>query len=214
MGRVVAVCGLPFEAAIAAGPCVQVVCGPGLLDDVDSCDGIISIGCAGGLDPSLHAGDCLLPDAVQTPEGLIDTDAHWRDALRHMLPYAGAGVLAGVAAPCCSVADKERLWRLGARAVDMESHRAALAARRLGTPFVALRVVLDPAGRSVPSCALAGMNDGRAGPVLRALAAHPAQLPGLLMLTFYALAAKRTLYAARALAGNAFSFPHLHRDGY
>ncbi len=210
---VIAVCGLRFEAAIAAGPGVRVLRSLGMpeeaIGELKSCAGIISFGCAGGLDPMLRAGDCMLPEAVQTPEGAVETDAAWRAALRHMLPYASGGLLAGVSAPCSGSADKDRLRRLGARAVDMESHRAALAARRLGIPFAVLRVIADPAARSIPSCALAGLRDDELAlaPVLRALAAHPTQLPALLMLAVDALAAKRTLLAARALAGGRFSLP-------
>lgn len=211
--EVIAVCGLPFEAEIAAGPRVRVVRALGLPDEalhkLAVCAGIISFGCAGGLDPSLRPGDCLLPDAVQTPGGIVEADRQWLAALRRMLPYAHGGALAGASRPCSETADKERLWRLGARAVDMESHRAALAARELGAPFVALRAIADPAWRTVPSCVLAGLSSGEfaLAPMLRALAAHPAQLPALLMLAADALVAKRTLQAARALAGDAFSIP-------
>ncbi|GAB3463759.1 phosphorylase [Massilia terrae] len=211
--EVIAVCGLPFEAAIAAGPRVRVVRALGLPDEalrkLGVCAGIISFGCAGGLDPALRPGDCLLPDAVQTPAGIVEADRQWLAALRRMLPYAHGGALIGAARPCSEAADKVRLWRLGARAVDMESHRAALAARSLGTPFVALRAIADPAWRTVPSCVLAGLSSGEVAlaPMLRALAAHPTQLPALLMLAADALVAKRTLQAARALAGDAFSVP-------
>lgn len=219
--QVIAVCGLAFEAAIAAGPRVQVVRSVGLVDAAlagfPAGGGIISFGCAGGLDPALKPGDCLLPDAVHTPEGTIETDPHWLAALRRMLPYAGGGLITGASDPLCEKGDKDRLWRrIGARAVDMESHRAALLARKLGVPFVALRAVADPAWRRLPACAVAGLRgDGAAtlAPVLRALAAHPAQLPSLLMLAADALAARRTLHAARALAGAAFALPRRATEG-
>jgi hypothetical protein len=47
---------------------------------------------------------------------------------------------------------------------------------------------------------------------MRSLAAHPAQLPALVSLAASALAARRSLHAARALAGDAFALPR-HLDG-
>jgi hopanoid-associated phosphorylase len=215
-GDVVAVCGMDFEAAIARGCGVRVVHAAGLADALSGCRGIISFGCAGALDPSLRAGDCLLPHAVLTPHGVAAVDPGWHDALRHMLPYALDGTLAGVDEPVRSVAEKARLWQAsGARAVDMESHLAALAAQRDGLRFAALRVIVDPAGRSVPDCAVAAFRvDGELSPgaLMRSLAAHPGQLPALVSLAGCALAARRSLHAARALAGEAFALPR-HLDG-
>ena len=42
----------------------------------------------------------------------------------------------------------------GATAVDMESHIAAAYAASVGLPFAALRVINDPASRSLPALAL------------------------------------------------------------
>jgi hopanoid-associated phosphorylase len=215
-GSVIAVCGMRFEAAIAHGSNVRVVHAGGLAEALPGCRGLISFGCAGALDPALRPGDCVLPQAVLTPEGAVAVDPAWHEALRHMLPYAHGGILAGADAPVASVSDKARLWRAsGACAVDMESHLAALAARRHGLRFAALRVIVDPAGRSVPDCALAAFGaDGElsVAALMRSLAAHPAQLPALVALAGSALAARRSLHAARALAGDAFALPR-HLDG-
>jgi len=70
--------------------------------------------------------------------------------------------------------------------------------------------VLDPAQRSLPSSAIAGMRaDGTTAlmPVMRAVARHPGQLPALLRLASDALAAKRTLRAVRACVGAGFAMP-------
>jgi hopanoid-associated phosphorylase len=216
MDEVIAVCGMRAEAAIAAGPHVRVVHAAGVGAALAGCRGLISFGCAGALDPSLRAGDCLLPATVLTPQGPVSVDPAWREALRRMLPYAQDGCLAGVDAPVLSAPDKARRWHeSGARAVDMESHMVALAARRHALPFAALRVIVDPASCSVPGCAAAALGaDGtlRLPALLRALAAHPRELPALLALAGHALAARRSLHAARALAGDAFALPG-HRDG-
>lgn len=210
-GEVVAVCGMDFEAAIARGPHVRVVRAAELGLLPPTCAGLISFGCAGALDPSLHPGDCLLPDSVITPDGTAAVDPAWRESLRRLLPYAHGGLLAGVDAPVCTVEDKARLRRdTGARAIDMESHPAALAARQHGLRFAALRVIVDPSRCRVPASALAALGgDGTLSiaALLRSLGAHPADLPALVRLAVDALAARRSLHAARALAGDAFALP-------
>lgn len=218
--RVLAVCGMPFEAAIADGPGVATVCGPGpwrvaqrlhevLADPAGAgWDGIISFGCAGGLDPQLPSGSCIVAMGVLTPDGPVAADPDWAAALLACLPGARAAALAGVDAPLATRADKAQLWRTsGAIAVDMESHAAALAARRHGLPFAACRVVLDPAWRSVPSCALAGDGTGALWPVLRGLAGAPGQFASLCALAGEAWVARRELRRARARLGAALGLP-------
>jgi hypothetical protein len=92
----------------------------------------------------------------------------------------------------------------------MESHAAALAARRHGLPFAVLRVVLDPAWRTIPPCALAGVRaDGSSAllPLLGSLARHPRQLAGLCALAREAWLARRRLRRARGLLGAALALP-------
>lgn len=209
---VLVVCGMPFEAAIADGPGVTSVCGPGpwrvaqrlhgMLDGPGDWAGIISFGCAGGLDPDLACGDCVVATAVLTPDGLVATDPDWSRALLDRLPGARPGLLAGADAPLATPAAKAALWRdAGAAAVDMETHAAALAARRHGLPFAACRVVLDPAWRTVPAAALAGLDTGGIWPVLRALARAPGQIASVCVLAREAWVARRSLLRARARLG-------------
>jgi hopanoid-associated phosphorylase len=218
---VLAVCGMAFEAAIARGPGVMAIHGPGrsvigrldrlLREDVRGCRGILSFGIAGGLDPALPAGACVLAQAVVTGGQELEADGWWLRSLLASVPGAVLGRLAGTSDPVAGVDAKARLWRQdGACAVDMESHLAALAARRLGLPFAALRVVADPAHRSVPACAIAGLGaDGRTAlaPLLRALARNPAELAMLVALAADTLAARRRLRSARSGAGVAFGAP-------
>lgn len=251
--RVLAVCGLAFEAAIAAGPGVVTVCGPGparieawldarldarldaqldaqlgdplgdprsRLDDAPGASGrapwsgIISFGCAGALDPGLAPGSCVVASSVLCGGELVASDPVWTRALLHRLPCARPGRLAGLDAPLRSSADKARLWReSGACAVDMESQAAARAARRLGLPFAVLRVVLDPAWREIPACALAGMRaDGTRAllPLLGGLARDPRQLAPLCALARDAWQARRSLRQARARLGRALALPVPH----
>jgi len=222
-GAVIVACGLPFEAALAAGEGIAVACGPGPRRiaqaiaalvagaPVGTFAGIVSFGCAGGLDPALAAGACIVPDAVLTDHGEFAADAAWTRALRARLPQARAGLLRGIDAPLATHADKARLWRdCGAGAVDMESHAAALAARRHGLPFVACRVVLDPAWRSLPGCALAALREDGGTDVaalLRALAAAPRELGPLAALALDAWRARRALRHVRAQLGDALAPP-------
>jgi len=219
---VLAACGMAFEAALAAGPGVGAVCGPGparlaamlaaqLGSDGAGWGGILSFGCAGALDPDLAPGTCVLATGVQTGEGFLSADADWLRALARRLPAAVSGELAGVDAPLGTAADKAALWRAGgACAVDMESHAAALVARRHGLPFAACRVVLDPAWRSVPACALAGLEEDGAtamGPLLRTLAGAPGQLGPLCVLACDAWRARRALGRVRARLGERLALP-------
>jgi hopanoid-associated phosphorylase len=217
---VLVVCGLAFEAAIAAGPGVLTVCGPGpqrvgeridALLAMRAASGILSFGCAGALDPALHAGDCLVASGVRAGAACVATDPLWVQALLARLPQASAGLLAGLDAPLVTGAGKARLWAAcGARAVDMESHAAALAARRHGLPFAACRVVLDPAWRSLPPCALSALRaDGGADlpALLRGLARSPGQLRLLAALALDAWHARRALRRVRRQLGAALAPP-------
>jgi len=219
---VLAACGLAFEAALAAGPGVTAVCGPGsvrlgqtlaerLRETGTEWAGILSFGCAGGLDPSLAPGTCVLATGVQTADGFLCADAAWLRGLARRLPGAVAGELAGIDAPLLSPADKAELWRAsGACAVDMESHAAARIASRHGLPFAACRVVLDPAWRSVPPCALAGLgSDGRQAfyPLLRALARRPRELGPLCVLACDAWRARRELGRVCTSLGERLALP-------
>jgi len=222
---------MAFEAAIADGPGVVAVHGPGpwriaqrlhgMLDGSTSWAGIISFGCAGGLDPDLASGDCVVATSVLTPGGIVAADPDWSRALLDLLPDARPGLLAGADAPVSTAAAKAALWRdAGAAAVDMETHAAALAARRHGLPFAACRVVLDPAWRSLPAAALAGLAGlaglehgevGEAGevgalwPVLRGLAGAPWQVAPLCALARDAWVARCALRRARARLGPALA---------
>jgi adenosylhomocysteine nucleosidase len=152
---------------------------------------LLSFGLAGGLAGDLAPGTLLLASAVVLADGTrFDTDRVWRDhlaahaarrgvELRSALLAASDRVIASPAAKGVLAA------RTGAAAVDMESHAAAAAAQAAGLPFLALRVVADPADRAIPPPALAAIApDGRTRPVrvaLRLLLA-PWHLPGLLRL--------------------------------
>lgn len=163
--------------------------------------GLLSFGLAGGLDPALSAGDLVVAETVTAPDGRrYETDAGWRttvaDAIAGERPVIVAG-LAGADRVVATRAAKADLHRsTGAAAVDMESHVVAKAAREADLPFLAIRAVADPADRSIPSTALAGLApDGRTRPfaVMARLVFKPWEISGLLRLARDSRAALVTL---------------------
>jgi hopanoid-associated phosphorylase len=193
-GGTVVVAGLAFEARLAAATGATVCHGRGrrlhesLASAIEGgCAGIVSFGIAGGLDPRLPVGTPVIASAVLGGTDVLATDSRWTNHLRRIFPHAHHGRIMGSDEPVADTAAKAFAFRRsGAAIVDMESHLAASAARRLGVPFAAVRVVADPAGRAVPKWALEGMrSDGSADAlaVLRATARRPAELKNLLALT-------------------------------
>ena len=89
----------------------------------------------------------------------------------------------------------------------MESHQVARAAVAAGVPFMALRVIVDAAGRDLPWSALAGLApDGTARPlaVLARLLLRPWELPRLLALAGDSRSALAALGRLAADLGPAF----------
>jgi adenosylhomocysteine nucleosidase len=164
---VLVVTGLVQEARIAAGPGMMVICSSSdpqqlrsllTVFDPTSIRGVISFGVAGGLDPTLKAGDIVV--ATEVTAG----DARWFAGLslseEHIARAAFKrrrvvrGVLAGAEEVIVAQARKAALhMKTGAAAVDMESHIAAAYAAKYQLPFAALRVISDPAHRTLPSLA-------------------------------------------------------------
>ncbi|ASW02068.1 phosphorylase [Paraburkholderia aromaticivorans] len=212
---VIVVTGMAFEARIARGEGVQVVYAAraDLLERALSaavargCSGIVSFGTAGGLAPDLEPGALIVADAVEGPFGRLQTDRIWTDRLAAALA-AGRfparvrrGLMAAVAAPLVSAGDKAVLHRSnGALAVDMESHIAGAKAAAHGVPFAVCRAVVDPAWRTLPSAATAGLRDDGStalAPILRELLRQPSQIGGLIQVAIDARAARISLVEAR-----------------
>lgn len=220
---VIAFVGMNFEARIAAGPGVQVICreagsdiaGPLREAIKRGCRNIVSFGVAGGLAPMLRAGDCIVASSVIDRGKRHPTDAEWSRKLRNAVPNASSGTVAGTDSPVSDPAAK-RQWhaRTGAAAVDMESHVVARLAAAHGLPFAAVRVIVDPAHRSVPAAALAGMRpDGSTdvSAVLRALVACPSETLGLMRVAADAFMARIALQRGRQRLGPGFGLfdvPH------
>ena len=216
---VLAVTCLAFETRIAAGHGVRLFCASerhDLLARIEaaaagSCCGIVSFGVAGGLDPALRPGDQVIASSVVTDDGRYHTDEAWTRALLAALPGSLHGDISGADAPVAHPSGKLALRRAHRTvAVDTESHFAAAVAARRGIPFAAVRVVLDPAHRSLPPAALVPLRrDGRADvrAVFGSMRKNLGQLSNLARIVADASLAWSTLARGRRRLGHAFAFP-------
>lgn len=173
MLMVQAVAGQPAQATAAAETMLE-----------HGAAGLVSFGVAGGLDPTLGAGVVVIASSVIGPDG-ASYPAHerWVEALMQVDGAFDSGAIVGSDEPVMTALDKRKLFRRhGALAVDMESHAVAAVAKAAGVPFAAIRAIGDPAGRSIPRAALAGLApDGRtrALPVIAGLLRRPGDLAGI-----------------------------------
>ena len=212
---VIAVTGMAFEARIARGHGVEAVFAA-RADRLEralaaatarGCAGIVSFGTAGGLAPDLAPGALVIADAIDGPFGRVQTDPAWSARLvaaLHDTPVwarVARGTMAAVSAPVVGEQEKASLHRAkGALAVDMESHIAAAFAASRGVPFAVCRAIVDPAWRTLPRAATAGLRDDGSTailPILRELLKQPSQLGPLLQVAGDARAARTTLIQAR-----------------
>lgn len=212
----IAAAGLDFEAQAARGPGVKVVHGLEPRRYVEAlhakaragASGIISFGVAGGLSPSLHTGDVVIASAVLTGEGRFETCKASSAALLAALPRARHLPVFGATGPVLTPAEKAAIWKeTGAATVDVESRYAAEVAAHYRLPYTVLRVVLDPAHRHIPLCALSGVDgDGNtcAAAVFKALARRPGDLPGLLRIAAEGRKAALSLMSTRRALGPCF----------
>jgi adenosylhomocysteine nucleosidase len=213
---VIALVGMVFEARIAAGPCVFVICRNTQGEIAASleralqrgCRSIISFGVAGGLAPHLRAGDWVVASSIIDARQDRPTDVTWSQKLARLIPGAHHAPIAGVDAALTDAAAKRQMHaETGAAAVDMESHLVARLAEAHGLSFTAARVIIDPAHRFVPAAALAALRpDGSASiaAVLRELAAAPSQLLALLRLASDGYVARGALTRMRRALGPSF----------
>ena len=218
MTRIGIVTGLAFEARALAQAArragvadrVQVLsAGPGaararcaaerlLAADIDL---VLSAGLAGGLDPALAPGDAVLAETVIAPDGTrCAVDAAALDAAMEALDGTGrvrTGLLMGSDVPVLSTAEKRALHAATrALCVDMESHAVARMAAEADVPFLALRIIADPADQAIPPAALEAMRaDGRVDPwpVVRAMLSAPRLVPDLMRLSRQSRVARRRL---------------------
>jgi len=218
---VLAITGLAAEARLAAGPGVITLMAGGDPARLRSllharvqagCRAVISLGIAGGLDPSLVPGDVIVATGIATPDGHHATclpvayglAARLSDHPKRVIMADLAGVDRAVVSPL----EKRALHHAsGAFAVDMESHVAAAFASRHRLPFAAVRVVCDPAHRALPALIATALRpDGKVSfsSILASLCRRPMQLLAMPRLAGDAAQGFRALRRCRELLGHGF----------
>jgi len=190
------VTGLIQEARIAAGPGMTVICSSSdpqqlrallTVFDPTTIRGVISFGVAGGLDPSLRSGDVVVATEVMAGDARWLAGLSLNDNLVSGIALGRRrvvrGGLAGVEEVVVARARKAALRsHTGAAAVDMESHIAAAYATEAGLPFAAVRVISDPADRSLPALAQSAIKpngDIDLRSILRGVVRNPRTLSAL-----------------------------------
>jgi hopanoid-associated phosphorylase len=219
---VLAITGLAREAKIISREGVNVVVSGARADRLaqkleaaisGGARGIISVGIAGGLDPTLRSGDCVLATRVSDGDAQYPVDQPWLDAMARMIATAVRGPVAGSSFLFSDTAEKSRIRaQSGALSVDMESHVAARAAEHHRIPFAALRIVADTAGSALPPAALnAVASDGgiRIAAVARSVLAQPAQIPRLIVIARESRLAFGALFRSLDLLGTGLACPYL-----
>ena len=128
----------------------------------ESEQGLLLLGFAGGVDPSLAPGVLAISPRYQLAAGgdSLQPDAEmWRKAVEAAtdagLPFDQRDSLT-VDRLVSTVADKGAVFRqYQVSTVNMEDYPVAAVARDAGVPFLAVRAVLDPADQSLPPYVLA-----------------------------------------------------------
>jgi adenosylhomocysteine nucleosidase len=220
------VTGLAKEMRLAEGPGLAAIASGGdtkrlrkLLSDrpTAGCRAVLSFGIAGGLDPSLVAGDVVVATGVVAAGKRRPAHAALGDSLAAALVAGGVRVkradIAGVDAPLLDAESKAQVRSTtGAVAVDMESHVASEFAARHGLMFAALRIVCDPATRSMPAAIANALRpDGGIDhfAIFADLVRKPTQIATLSRLAGEARASFRSLSRCRDLLGVGRGLPNL-----
>lgn len=223
---VLVVTGMAAEARLAAGPGVTTMMAGGnparlramlRARVAPNCRAVISIGIAGGLDPSLVPGDVIVATGVAASDRRHTASSFVAHRLAARLSdhpkQVIMGDVAGVDSAVVSPGAKRALRSVtGALVADMESHVAAAFAARHGLPFAAVRVVCDPAHRALPDLVATALRpDGKVsyGGVFRSLWRCPVQMFGMLRLAQDAAEGFRALRHCRDLLGHGFGMHDL-----
>jgi hopanoid-associated phosphorylase len=218
---ILVVTGLAAEARLAAGPGVSTLLAGGNPTRLRSllnarvkpeCRAVVSVGIAGGLDPSLSPGDVIVATGVMAPDRRYVASASIALRLAARLSnHPKRVIMADIAGADHAVllpSDKRSfLNTTGARTVDMESHVAAAFAAQHRLPFAAVRVVCDPAHRALPELigtALRPDGEVSLSNVFRSIWQRPAQLLALPRLARDAAEGFRALRGCRELLGHGF----------
>ncbi len=220
------VTGLAKEMRLAAGPGLVAVASGGdshrLRRDLaereaPGCRAVLSFGIAGGLDPSLLPGDVVIATGVIADGERWPAHPALADALAASLLAGGVSArradIAGVDRPLLDAQSKAAArLETGAAIVDMESHVASAFAARHGLIFAAVRIVCDPATRSMPPVVSNAMRpDGGINhlAIVADVMRKPTQIASLSRLAGEARASFRALGRCRDLLGIGRGLPNL-----
>lgn len=162
---------------------------------------LISWGCAAALEPGLKPGYLVLATQLTDADlTLIKVDNNWlnfnQQKLKQHLIIQSGGIAESKTLVASSSDKKQLHLKTGAIAVDMESIAVAKVAEQHKLPFLAIRAIADPANMNLPkavSVALNKQGEVELGKLLRFLAMHPSELPGLIKLGLHFNAAQNTL---------------------
>ena len=178
-------------------------------------DGVLVVGVAGGVEPSLETGDLLLADryalqngAAQGAGQAIRPDTQMlqtaqQAALDLSVPVFDGGSLTVDHLVLEPEERQELLTQYQIQSVNMEDYRAAEAAQKAGVPFLSVRVVLDTASQRLPGY-LPGLAKSRYKVVTNVLL-QPWRIPTMLRL-------KRQLQLCQAVLTN-FGVSYLKATG-
>ena len=178
-------------------------------------DGVLVVGVAGGVEPSLETGDLLLADryalqngAAQGAGQAIRPDTQMlqtaqQAALDLSVPVFDGGSLTVDHLVAEPEERQELLTQYQIQSVNMEDYRAAEAAQKAGVPFLSVRVVLDTANQRLPGY-LPGLAKSRYKVITNVLL-QPWRIPTMLRL-------KRQLQLCQAVLTN-FGVSYLKATG-
>ncbi len=223
---VLVVTGMAREMRLAGGPGLAAVASGGdparlrriLAEQHEAgCRAVLSFGIAGGLDPGLAPGDAIVAAGIIANGERTAAHGGLADWLAASLSAGGVRTrladIAGVDAPVLDASEKAAMLRdTGAVAVDMESHIACDFAARRGLMFAALRIICDPAARSLPPIVANALKpDGGVDHrvVLANLLRRPTELAALSRLAGEARTSFRVLGRCGNLLGIGRGLPNL-----
>lgn len=191
--------GVRLALAEGIGPAAAVAAAKKLLEE--GAAALIIWGTAGALDPTLAAGDLLLPERILDSDGAqYRVDPGWRSRVcagldGHVTVHAHT--LLQSQTLVATADEKQQLHeRLQAAAVDMESAALARLAGQRGLPFLAVRAIVDTASTAIPPMLSDALDESgrlRLMRLLRNVCLRPGDLSAMFALARGFHAARTTL---------------------